>query len=133
MNLLERVKKDMRATSSLMDGRIKGEVKTETVYVVKDFAILNDKKNNSEYTVFVSEGSPNNFYFGGTVVTDKFKRIKVGISKNNIEQVAYVIGKFSKEEMQKLDDVKMMVNNIIDDYLKMDFEKVMSKYNKKNI
>ena len=65
--------------------------------------------------------------------TDKFKRIKVGISKNNIEQVAYVIGKFSKEEMQKLDDVKIMVNNIIDDYLKMDFEKVMSKYNKKNI
>ena len=59
--------------------------------------------------------------------------IWVGISKNNIEQVAYVIGKFSKEEMQKLDDVKIMVNNIIEDYLKMDFKKVMSKYNKKNI
>ena len=42
--------------------------------------------------------------------TDKFKRIKVGISKNNIEQVAYVIGKFSKEEMQKLDDVKEIMH-----------------------
>ena len=87
MNLLERVKKDMRATSSLMDGRIKGEVKTETVYVVKDFAILNDKKNNSEYTVFVSEGSPNNFYFGGTVVTDKFKRIIELVTDEELDEL----------------------------------------------
>ena len=87
MNLLERVKKDMKATYSLMDGRIKGEVKTETVYVVKDFAILNDKKNNSEYTVFVSEGSPNNFYFGGTVVTDKFKRIIELVTDEELDEL----------------------------------------------
>ena len=64
--------------------------------------------------------------------TENIKRIKIGISKNDINQVDYVIGRFNKEELEMLDNVKELMCNVIDDYLNTDFDKVMSKYNKKN-
>lgn len=64
--------------------------------------------------------------------TEEFKRIKIGISKNNINQVEYVIGKFNKDELKTLESVQDTVLNVIEDYLNIGFEKSMSKYNKKN-
>lgn len=64
--------------------------------------------------------------------SESIKRIKIGISKNNINQVDYVIGKFNKEELDILENVKKEVANIIEDFINIDFDKVMSKYNKKN-
>lgn len=64
--------------------------------------------------------------------TENVKRIKIGISKNNINQIDYVIGRFNKEEINILDNVKETVCDVINDYLNTDFDKVMSKYNKKN-
>ena len=52
--------------------------------------------------------------------TNIYKRIKIGISNNKLlDTKDYVLGKLSQEEEKK----------IIDDYLIMDFEKLMSKYN----
>ncbi|MBE6149590.1 MAG: aminoacyl-tRNA hydrolase [Firmicutes bacterium] len=64
------------------------------------------------------------------ISSNEYKRIKIGISKNkNIDTVNYVLGKFSKEEKEKLNEVLKNIPNIIDDYLKLDFDKLMNKYN----
>lgn len=62
--------------------------------------------------------------------TQEYKRIKIGISNNkNMDTKDYVLGKLSKEENKKLDEVKNIVLNILDDYFKVSFEELMSKYN----
>lgn len=61
--------------------------------------------------------------------TDNFKRIRVGISKAKYDIVDYVLGKFSKEEQEILKDVYLKLNLVIEDYFKIDFEKLMNKYN----
>ena len=62
-----------------------------------------------------------------------YKRLKIGIGNNkNIETKDYVLGKFNKDEFNILNEKMKIVNNIIDDYLKIDFDKLMNKYNKKD-
>ena len=63
--------------------------------------------------------------------TDKFKRLKVGLSKNNTDMVSFVLGKFSNVEKCKLNDVLKETNNILDDYFILTFDNLMNKYNKK--
>lgn len=63
--------------------------------------------------------------------TDKFKRLKVGLSKNNTDMVSFVLGKFSNVEKCKLDNVLKETNNILDDYFTLTFDNLMNKYNKK--
>ena len=65
--------------------------------------------------------------------TELFPRFKVGISKNNnIDTKDYVLGKFSKDDLEKLDKILDFSCDIIDDFLDNDIEKVMSKYNGEN-
>ena len=64
--------------------------------------------------------------------TENFKRLKIGISNNkNIDTKNYVLGKFSKEEKEIIKSLFDTVNKIIDDYLEIDVDKLMCKYNKK--
>ena len=57
------------------------------------------------------------------VGSEKFMRLKVGISKNNnYDTKDYVLGKFSKEDKELLNKKKNVVNNIIDDF-------IMGRYN----
>ena len=65
--------------------------------------------------------------------TEVFPRFKVGISKNdNIDTKDYVLGKFSKNDLEVLDKIFDFAPNIIDDFLDSNIEKVMSKYNGEN-
>ncbi len=62
--------------------------------------------------------------------TNDFKRLRVGISKNKqIDTKDYVLGKFSSEEKEILDKVIEETDNILTDYIKLDFDKLMSRYN----
>ena len=64
--------------------------------------------------------------------TDKFKRLKVGISNDKtIDTKDYVLGKFSKEEKEIINNLKEEINNLLFDFLMLDFDKLMCKYNKK--
>ena len=64
--------------------------------------------------------------------TQDYKRLKIGISNNkNIDTKDYVLGKISKEEKEKIDEVIDISMNIIDDYIKLSFTELMSKYNRK--
>lgn len=65
--------------------------------------------------------------------SNNYKRLKIGISNNkDIDTKDYVLGKFSKEELSKLDDLFININDVIDDYFKMNFKDLMCKYNRKN-
>ena len=66
--------------------------------------------------------------------TEIFPRFKVGImtqneKRSNIEEKNYVLGKFSDNELKIFDEILNFSNNIIDDFINSDIEKVMSKYN----
>ena len=61
--------------------------------------------------------------------TENIKRIRVGISKNNVDKKNYVLGKFTNDEKETLNEVINKTENILKDYLNIDFEKLMNKYN----
>jgi len=62
--------------------------------------------------------------------TKDYKRIKIGISNNkNIDTKDYVLGKFSKEEMDLINPIIEKMSNIIEDYLNLPFDNLMNKYN----
>ena len=61
-----------------------------------------------------------------------YTRLKIGISKNDdVDVKDYVLGKFSKEEKEKLDIILKNLLNVIDDFCSMDVEMLKSKYNRK--
>lgn len=62
--------------------------------------------------------------------TKEYKRIKIGISNNkNIDTKDYVLGKFTKDEMDLINPIIDKIPSIIEDYLKSPFDNVMNKYN----
>ena len=62
--------------------------------------------------------------------TESFKRLKIGISNNkDIDTKDYVLGKFSKEEKETINNLKEQVSNILGDFITTDFDKLMCKYN----
>ena len=62
--------------------------------------------------------------------TEKIKRLKIGISNDKtLETKDYVLSKFSEEEMQKINNIKSEINDIIKDFDKYDFQALMNKYN----
>lgn len=65
--------------------------------------------------------------------SSEYKRLKIGISKiSDIDTKDYVLGVFSKEERNTLINVFDELNLVIDDYFKLPFSDLMSKYNRKN-
>lgn len=64
------------------------------------------------------------------IKTSDFKRVRIGISKDkNIDTINYVLGKFKDEEKEIIDKEIEKISNIIEDFTKYDFNKVMSLYN----
>lgn len=65
--------------------------------------------------------------------TQEYKRLKIGISNDkNLDTKDYVLGKFSKEDINKYDNIFDEIENILDDYLVLNFSDLMNKYNRKN-
>jgi PTH1 family peptidyl-tRNA hydrolase len=62
--------------------------------------------------------------------TKDYKRIKVGISNDKkMDTKDYVLGKFTKEELDLINPIINKIPNIIEDYLRLPFDNVMNKYN----
>lgn len=62
--------------------------------------------------------------------TKEYKRLKLGISNNKeIDTKDYVLSKFSKSDNELLNEVIFKANEVLDDYLKLDFNSLMNKYN----
>lgn len=62
--------------------------------------------------------------------TQNYKRLKIGVSNNsNHDLINYVIGKMPKADAEVLIKINQNASAIINDYLTMDFESLMNKYN----
>ena len=62
--------------------------------------------------------------------TEEFPRFKIGISKSDdISYKDYVLGKLNKEDLVKIDKILEFSGDIIDDFITLDIERLMSKYN----
>ena len=66
--------------------------------------------------------------------TEEFKRLKVGISKNkDIDTKDYVLGKFNDSENQILNKLNPTIINLLNDYLKLSFNDLMARYNRRDL
>ena len=62
--------------------------------------------------------------------TDEIPRLKVGISNDKSQDTKdYVLHKFSKADMEKLDSIMPKIKDIVEYFIKNDIKKCMSKYN----
>lgn len=62
--------------------------------------------------------------------TQEYKRMKIGISHNNLpDSKDYVLGKITPDQMEKIMPILEKVPSIINDFVKLPFDHVMSKYN----
>ena len=65
--------------------------------------------------------------------SNSYKRLKIGISNNKLlDTKNYVLGKFSKTEKEILNDLFKNLVPVLDDYFNINFNDLMSRYNKKN-
>ena len=65
--------------------------------------------------------------------TTEYKRLKVGISNDkDMDTKDYVLNKFSKKDRETLDKLIKDLCLVLDDYFKLPFTDLMSKYNQKN-
>lgn len=62
--------------------------------------------------------------------TEDVQRIRIGISKNQIPLMDYVLGKISNEDMKKLESIFPTIHNIIEDFTIKDINKLMDMYNR---
>ncbi|HHU54267.1 MAG TPA: aminoacyl-tRNA hydrolase [Mollicutes bacterium] len=64
--------------------------------------------------------------------TKNYKRLKIGISHNNLNDVRdYVLGKFDQKDCKQIESIINQIPLIIKDYLELSFDVLMNKYNKK--
>jgi PTH1 family peptidyl-tRNA hydrolase len=62
--------------------------------------------------------------------TSEYKRIKIGISNNKLYDTKdYVLGKFNTDDLNLINETLDKIPQIFDDYIKISFDKLMSKYN----
>ena len=61
--------------------------------------------------------------------TNDISRVKVGISMPSDSLMDYVLGNFSKEDKEKLDNLYPILCNIIDDFSILSIDELMDKYN----
>lgn len=61
-----------------------------------------------------------------------FLRVKIGIGKSNlVDTKDYVLGNFNTDEKKMLDDVFLKLRDIFNDYVVMNRDSLMQKYNTK--
>ena len=109
MSILEKVKKQMEKQVNVMEGRTKGEIKELTAYLIKDFTILKDKNTDNDYSAFIVDGNDEEFFFGGSVVTDKLKRISDMLTDDELAELkkegipVMFVGKKSQNKRNYMD------------------------------
>ena len=61
--------------------------------------------------------------------TENIQRIRIGISKNEIPLMDYVLGKFTPEEEKKIESIFPQISNVINDFSNNNIDELMKKYN----
>jgi len=68
-----------------MEGREKGDLSKlfDTNVVIDNIGSITDKESGKDYAVFTVKGNKNQFFFGGSVITDKFAQF----DESDIEEI----------------------------------------------
>lgn len=104
---------------------------------IEDILVIQDDLDLSLGSIKLKEKSSSGGHNGIKNIeeilgTNAIKRLKVGISNDKTRDTKdYVLGRFSKEEKEVLDKTYETCIKIIDDFLKMNFDLLMGKYNKR--
>ena len=66
--------------------------------------------------------------------TSEYTRLKIGIGSNekNNDVVSFVLGRFDKEQKMLLDNVYKKVDNLVEDFVNYDINKLKQIYNSMN-
>ena len=108
------------------------DIEVDDILVISDDLDL--KIGNFKLKLSGSSGGHNGLKdIENKIHTDQYKRLKIGISKNDeLDIKDYVLGKLSKEENNTLEGLFKELCNVLDDYFSLPFSDLMSKYNRKN-
>ncbi len=104
---------------------------------IKDLLIISDDLDTEKGKLKIKSKGSSGGHNGlknieDNLKTNEYKRIKIGISNDKeIDKIDYVIGKVSKDELEKINAVNQKAEAILDDYLELSFDKLMNKYNAK--
>ena len=71
----------------------------------------------------------NKYIIKGNTSSKNVALIYIISNDKTIDTKTYVLSKFNKEELELLNKKLEVTKNIINDFVEMDFEKLMSKYN----
>lgn len=64
--------------------------------------------------------------------TKDYTRLKIGVSnKNEIDPKIYVLNKFNQEELKIIFETTTKIDNFIEDFINIDYQKLTTKYNNK--
>lgn len=102
---------------------------------IKDILIINDDLDMECGKIRLREKGSSGGHNGLKNIelhlnTNEYKRLKIGVGNNKmIETKDYVLGKFSKEDFEKIENSIKVSKNIIDDFIDGDFISLMSNYN----
>ncbi len=105
---------------------------------IKDILVIHDDLDLPIGTYRIKKDSSSGGHNGiksiiNNLGTNSFARLKVGISSNkNMDTKDYVLGHFTSEELNNLNTLYPLFNNIIDDFLQLDINILMNKYNRKS-
>ena len=65
--------------------------------------------------------------------TQEYSRLKIGIANNKfVDTKDYVLGKFSKNDLDIYKELAETIRKIIDDFFELDVKCLMNKYNRRN-
>lgn len=83
--LMERLKTELANGLPFMDGKEKGEVTLGETMTVTEYGFLNGE--DGEFLVFITRENENEFYFGGSVLTQKFKDMEAIFNDKEIKEL----------------------------------------------
>ena len=90
MSILDKVRKELKGGLDFMEGKEKGNIndlnKYESVNII-DFGFLIDRDSKEEYACFVVYEEGKYFYFGGSVVTEKLRRIQEALTSEELTEL----------------------------------------------
>ena len=102
---------------------------------ISDILVIQDDMDLTCGKIRIKKGGSSGGHNGIQNIIDElkstdFKRFKIGIDKNqDIDVVSYVLGKFNKNEKEFIGKAIDLSSYVINDFLSIDFDKLMNKYN----
>ena len=102
---------------------------------IKDLLIIYDDVDFEIGTFRIKRGGSSGGHNGMNNIienlhTNDIQRVRIGISKNEIPLIDYVLGKFSKEDNEKLESVFETLCSVMEDFTIVDIDRLMDKYNR---